>query len=100
MTTVRRATRDDIPQCATTLARAFTGYPWTTWAIPAEDHQRRVETLFTLNLTNIGLAHDEVWMTDDAASVALWIPPKEQQTVEVDWERHETATAPIFGAHL
>jgi ribosomal protein S18 acetylase RimI-like enzyme len=100
MPTVRRATRNDIPALAATLTAAFADYPWTRWAIPPDDYARRLETLFTLDLTNVGLALDETWMTDDAASVAVWLPPKEQQKVEIDWARHGEATAPLIGERL
>ena len=100
MTTVRRATRADIPQLAATLASAFDGYPWTDWAVPADNHQGRLETIFTHDLTDMGLAHGETWTTDDAASVAVWIPPKEQQTAEIDWEAHGERVMPLFGDRL
>lgn len=100
MPIVRRATRDDIPRLAATLASAFADYPWTRWAIPPDDYHNRLERLFTLDLANVGIPLDEVWMTDDAASVAVWLPPKEQQTVEIDWARQGEATAPLIGERL
>jgi GNAT superfamily N-acetyltransferase len=100
MPTIRRAGRDDISLLAATLASAFDGYPWTDWAVPEDDHQSRLEAIFTHDMADMGLAHDEVWMTDDAASVAVWIPPKEQQTAEIDWEAHGQRVVPLFGDRL
>jgi ribosomal protein S18 acetylase RimI-like enzyme len=99
-TAIRRATRDDIPALACTLAAAFAEYAWTRWTVPADDHLTRLEELFTLDLTEIGLIHDEVWTTDDCSAVAVWIPPTELQTATVDWARHSAASNPLLGDRL
>jgi ribosomal protein S18 acetylase RimI-like enzyme len=98
--TIRRATRADIPYLANTLAAAFSDYPWTRWTVPADDHIRRLEAIFTLDLTEIGLVHDEVWTTDDCNAVAVWIPPTHLQRATVDWERHGKASALLLGDRL
>lgn len=100
MTTIRRATREDIPVLARTLAAAFEAYPWTRWTVPADDHLRRLQALFSVDLTEIGLVHDEVWTTEDHMAVVVWIPPKDLQTGAVDWARHGEASTPLLGDRL
>lgn len=100
MTTIRRATRNDIPALAETLAAAFGNYSWTRWTVPADDHQRRLRDLFTIDLTEIGLVHNEVWTTDACTAVAVWIPPEPLRTGTVDWERHTEASTPLMGDRL
>ncbi len=100
MTTIRRTTPNDIPALARTLALAFANYPWTRWIVPADDHPRRLEALFTLDLETIGVPHNETWMTDDASAVAVWIPPKAIQTHTPDWARHTERSAPLLGDRL
>ncbi len=100
MTTIRRATPADIPALARTLALAFADYVWTRWTVPAEDHLRRLEALFTLDLETLGVPHNETWMTNDASAVAVWIPPKALQTHTPNWERHAERSAPLLGDRL
>lgn len=100
MTIIRRATLDDIPTLARTLTLAFADYAWTRWTIPADDHLRRLEGLFTLDLTMIGVVHNETWMSDDGSAVAVWIPPKARQSATIDWERHAALSAPLMGERL
>jgi ribosomal protein S18 acetylase RimI-like enzyme len=90
-TAIRRATRDDIPALACTLAAAFAEYAWTRWTVPADDHLTRLEELFTLDL---------VWTTDDCSAVAVWIPQTSLQTSVVNWERHAGKCAPLLGDRL
>ncbi len=72
---VRRATLDDVPSLTTTLVRAFAGYPWTDFAVPPDAHEERLRRSFAHYLdVTIGYL-GEVWMTDDAASVAAWLRP-------------------------
>lgn len=100
MTIIRRATPSDIPALAHTLALAFGDYTWTRYTVPADDHLRRLEALFTLDLQLIGIPHNETWMADDGSAAAVWIPPLALQTHKVDWERHATLSTPLLGHKL
>jgi ribosomal protein S18 acetylase RimI-like enzyme len=73
--TVRRATVDDLPHLSATLALSFEDYPWTDWTVAADDHRRRLAELFEADLREFGLEYGEVWVTDDRAAVAVWMPP-------------------------
>ena len=74
MTTVRRATRDDLPALAEALGRAFEDDPVTRWAYPARAIPRGVRKWHRIRVGQL-LAHDEVWTTDDCAGAACWMPP-------------------------
>ncbi len=72
---VRRGTSEDLPRLSATLVMAFVGYPWTDWTVAADDHRRRLTELFAMDLRAFGLQNGEVWVTDDCAAVAVWMPP-------------------------
>lgn len=75
MISVRRATIEDLPRLGTTLARAFADYPWTNWTVAADDHHHRLTGLFAMDVREFGLKLGEVWVTEDCAAVAVWMPP-------------------------
>ncbi|WP_433272836.1 GNAT family N-acetyltransferase [Actinosynnema sp. CS-041913] len=75
MADVRRATGADIEAAADTLAAAFTGYPFVRHVVAADDHEQRVRELQRLFLTEVGLDHGAVWVTDDCGAVAVWTTP-------------------------
>lgn len=69
---VRRATPEDVPRVASTLARAFADHPWTNWVVAADRRLQRLVQLYTLYL-EAGVT--ETWVTDDCVAAAVWIPP-------------------------
>lgn len=80
---VRRATPDDIPALAATLAEAFQSDPVMTWCFP--DPVRRAqlnEGMFRIVLT-AALPFGGVRMCEGAVAGAIWVPP----TAEIDEER-------------
>ena len=76
MSDVRRATVDEIPELAATLARAFAHDPfYEFFAGDAPERNQRMRdgwTGFLRHATN-GLSH--TYTTDDHAGVAVWHPP-------------------------
>lgn len=100
MPIIRRATPEDIPTLARTLALAFADYPWTRWTVPADDHLERLERIFTIDLTMVGVPQRETWVADDGTAVAVWMPPRPLRTYTVDWERHGDLSAPLLGDRL
>lgn len=100
MTTIRRATPDDIPALARTLTLAFADYVWIRWSVPQDDYLQRLEALLTLDMKELGLVFNEVWTTDDCTAVALWIPPKEVRTGTPDLERHTQESERLLGDRL
>jgi ribosomal protein S18 acetylase RimI-like enzyme len=76
VTTVRRATADELDLVAAVLGAAFADYPWTRWTVDGRDHVRRVTALQRLALERVGLPYGEVWVAnvDEAvAAVAVWM---------------------------
>ena len=74
--TVRRATFDDIPAMAGTLARAFARDPFYSFlAGNAPERSQRMRDGWS-GILRFGSARlAETYTTDDHAGVALWIPP-------------------------
>jgi ribosomal protein S18 acetylase RimI-like enzyme len=77
---VRKAGSPDIPALSTALARAFEDDPVMTWLLPDSRQQRRLPTLFGLELKYLHLPHDEVYTTAEVSAGALWAPPGKWQT--------------------
>ncbi len=74
MPTVRRATNADVSAAAETLAFAQLDYAWAVWAFPGPDRLHRMKRSFLLDV-QLGMEWNSVWVTDDVASVAIWLPP-------------------------
>ena len=73
---VRRARRDDVPQLAAVLGRAFDGDPFYSFlAGPGSERHARMAEGWSgiLRFASAGLA--ETWTTDDRAGAAIWLPP-------------------------
>jgi ribosomal protein S18 acetylase RimI-like enzyme len=70
---VRKARPADVPRIVDTLLAAFAEDPFVAWVV-GDRGERARRRYFELALTRLTLPHDTVWMTDDAASVALWAP--------------------------
>ena len=72
----RRATADDIPAMAATLARAFAHDPFYVFlAGDAPERNQRMRDGWT-GILRFNSAHlAETYTTDDHAGVAVWIPP-------------------------
>lgn len=76
---VRRTTNADLPAVVATITDAFLDDPMWVWAFP--DVQRRAEHyqrwwgVFVASAAR----YNEIWLADDAAAVAVWIPPGGQE---------------------
>ncbi len=68
---IRRATGEDVPALADTLAAAFASYGWTRWVVPATDHEARLRALYRVYL-DVATRFGEVWTTADRAGAAAW----------------------------
>ncbi len=76
----RRATLADAPALALMLARAFHDDPIATWACAVETARpRMLERFHGARLRQL-LVHDEVWMTTQRESTAVWAPPRSWKT--------------------
>jgi GNAT superfamily N-acetyltransferase len=72
---VRAATRDDAPQMATALARAFYDDPVFRWFSPDDDRRREMLPSFFAVFVDAFMAHGEAEIAEDMAGAALWAPP-------------------------
>lgn len=73
---VRRANRDEIPELAAVLARAFARDPFFSYlAGGAPERNLRMRLGWTGILRHASAGLRETWTTDDRAGVAIWIPP-------------------------
>lgn len=57
------------------LARAFLDDPVACWAYPPASLRRRALERFQATRLRQLIVHEEVWMSDDLCSAALWAPP-------------------------
>ncbi len=73
--TIRLATAHDAAQIPITMARAFIDYGWNRWTVDPDDHYSRLVDLYTIFVAEFGRSLDAVWVSDDVASVAAWLPP-------------------------
>ena len=74
---VRRATADDLRQLDITAMRAFGEDPVMRWLYPDDDTYFAADGEVMRGAMVGWLALNEVWCTDDAAALAVWIPPKD-----------------------
>ena len=54
--------------------RAHLDYVWEQWALPFPDRALRLERMTRLDLELVGLPHGKVWLHDDGAAAAVWLP--------------------------
>jgi ribosomal protein S18 acetylase RimI-like enzyme len=72
----RRANRADIPELAAMLARAFIDDPIAEWSCRPDSLRRSVlERFYTIRMRQL-LADEEIWISAERNSAALWAPPK------------------------
>jgi GNAT superfamily N-acetyltransferase len=72
---VRLAGAGDVDGAVRTLVRAFEDYPTTRQGLDPDGYLERLAEYQRLFLTAIGLAHGQVWVTDDVRAVAVWTTP-------------------------
>jgi GNAT superfamily N-acetyltransferase len=98
---VRRASMDDVPAMARTLARAFHDDPAFTWVLRADPRRLRVlQRGFELFLRRIWIEHEETYTTAGVVAVAVWEPPDEWQLPIGRQLRMAPAMTRVFGRHL
>ena len=73
--TVRQGGEADVPDVAKTLAAAFAGYVWTDWTVERDRQGDRLRRMFELILDCAVVPFAELWVTDDCAAAAVWVPP-------------------------
>ena len=95
---VRRATRDDIPELAAVLTRAFARDPFYLFlAGDASERSSRMRDGWRGILTYASAHLSDTWTTHDHAGVALWLPPGYAGPSFVDSLRVMPALARLAG---
>ncbi|WP_283139243.1 GNAT family N-acetyltransferase [Rhizohabitans arisaemae] len=100
MTHVRLFEPGDATQVAVTMARAFAEYPYTVWTVQAENRHERLRGLYTLFVAEFAASFDGVWVTDDCAAVASWLPPGVIGPDESFLARHGATFTELIGDRL
>lgn len=96
----RRATAEDVDVVVDTLVRAHLDYVWEQWALPFPDRALRLERITRLDLELVGLPNGKVWLHNEGAAVAVWLPSG-MPALPVDSAVALTAAAEeSFGEHL
>ena len=72
---IRRATSDDLRRLSVTAMRAFIDDPVMRWLWPEDEVFLEPGGEVLRPLMTRWLALREVWCTDDAVALAVWIPP-------------------------
>jgi ribosomal protein S18 acetylase RimI-like enzyme len=72
---IRRATDADIVRLSVTAMRAFVDDPVMRWLYPDDDQYLSDDGAVFHGAMAGWLRLGEVWCTDDAAALAVWIPP-------------------------
>ncbi|MDQ4035434.1 MAG: GNAT family N-acetyltransferase [Chloroflexota bacterium] len=95
---VRRATADEVPALAATLARAFADDPFYAFlAGDAPERNQRMRDGWS-GILRFGSARlAETYTTDDHAGVAVWIPPGHRGPTFLDSLRMMPAVARLAG---
>jgi ribosomal protein S18 acetylase RimI-like enzyme len=77
---LRRATAADVPALARMLARAFMDDPVAQWSCaPQELREKVLERFHGARMRHL-LGHDEIWITEELDSAAVWAPPRHWKT--------------------
>lgn len=71
---VRRANEADVDAVAATLHAAFRTDPVSSWVFPDENDRERLHPGFMRMFVELAMTTGEVYLTPDAAAVAVWFP--------------------------
>jgi GNAT superfamily N-acetyltransferase len=90
----RVATERDLDLVTETLAAAFSADPLWGWAFPERES---LTAWWRLHVTS-ALRYQSVWIADDGAAAAVWIPPGGVELTEEEEERIEPLLRELIGA--
>ena len=90
----RVATPADLDGLTATLWQAFRNDPVWTWVFPDEDQLRP----WWRFLIESALRYPWVWVLDDYAAVAVWIPPGGSELTEAEEQRVEPLLRDLVGS--
>jgi ribosomal protein S18 acetylase RimI-like enzyme len=98
---IRKATPDDVPDLADSLARAFHGDPGFSHLLPdPSDRTERLRGFFETELRGTGIPLDLTWTTDDLSGGAVWMPPEGWRVPVSTTLRELAPMTRVFGRRL
>src|SRR5947207_15680171 len=96
-----RATAEDVPPLAATLARAFDDDPLMTWVFPrADSRPKRMAALFALILRTHHMRRGEVWAADGCTAAAAWCAPDQWRIPAGQQARNLVPVTRLIGLRL
>ena len=99
--TIRKATPDDVPDLADTLARAFHDDPGFSHLLPdPSDRTDRLRGFFETELRGTGISLERTWTTDDLSGAAIWMPPDKWRVPITTTLRELAPMTRVFGRRL
>lgn len=99
MAEVRKATVEEIPRLAETLASAFSEDPVFRWMVPENSHIERMRRFFAGQL-RATMKHQSVFTNDSYDGVAIWLPPDNWKVPTADLVRIMPTLMRSFGTRL
>jgi GNAT superfamily N-acetyltransferase len=96
---VRRATEADSPYLSELFSLAFYDDPTWSWAFPDPGARLDQHRAFWGLYVHSAVPYGSVWMSDDRAAAALWIPPGEAEMSAEDEARVEPMLREFLGSH-
>ena len=98
---IERVGAGDIDAVVATLVVSHRDYVWERWAVPFDDRPERLALMYRAELHAIAFPFGEVWVVDDAVSVAIWVPRGARtRLTDVGQAELNAASASAFGAHV
>jgi GNAT superfamily N-acetyltransferase len=104
---IRRATEADLETIGETLSLAFEHDPVWGWAFSdggsdGRDRERKLAALAAAFgfFAVAALEHEWVWLSEEGAAVALWIPPERSEMSAEDAERFPAFVEEVCGPQV
>src|SRR5690349_13367770 len=95
----RRVTEAEADRVTELFALAFYDDPTWSWAFPDPDTRMDHHRVWWGLFVHSALPYGWVWMTDDDAAAAVWIPPGEPELSDEDEARVEPLLRELVGSH-
>jgi GNAT superfamily N-acetyltransferase len=98
---IRKASADDIPRLADSLARAFHDDPaWSHLLPDPGDRTERLRLFFETELREIAVPLGLVWTTEEVIGAAVWAPPEAWRVPVTKTLREVPPMVRVFGSRL
>jgi GNAT superfamily N-acetyltransferase len=98
---IRKASDEDIPRLADSLARAFQDDPGWSHVLPdPSDRTERLRLFFETELRGVAMPLGLVWTTEEVVGGAVWIPPNAWRVPLTTTVRQAFPMMRVFGRRL